>query len=497
LKLRPIQEKAKADILASFSAGGTYHLCEAVVSFGKTILSSSLMETALTQHGAKCLFLAHLQELVIQTYEKFVKTAPHLADRVGIFNAGLARKEVADITIGSRQSVARGLKFFGKINLIIIDEVHLMSDDGEFDRIIEYFLKLNPRLRVLGITGTPYRLKTGLIYGAGKRFPSLAHKTGMEEMIEAGYLSKFRYKLRVDPRLKEELDNLNLVGGEYNQGELSETMQDGMHMNSVKIAIEEHARDRKSIIVFATSIDHAERLAFVLGGKAVHSKMRRDDIRDRIDLFKSGDLRVLVNVGVLAIGFDAPNVDCAVLARPTLSPAMYVQMIGRALRISPEKRDALILDLVGNYHKHGSPMNPIVSEARKKSEQEPDVCPSCFEIVPLGEKVCPECDFDMTSLIEERKRKERKLEEERLKLEEIDVKKSLVTKKWTKDDHITMKGNEGVLFCIKIKGRSKPLFKFSGKNSSWLPKIIENFNKIQVGQMYEVESTGYGDWLKI
>ena len=120
MKLRPIQEKAKADILASFCAGGTYHLCEAVVSFGKTILSSSLMETALTQHGAKCLFLAHLQELVSQTYDKFVKVAPHLADRVGIFSAGLARKEVADITIGSRQSVAKGLKFFDKVNLSLI-----------------------------------------------------------------------------------------------------------------------------------------------------------------------------------------------------------------------------------------------------------------------------------------------------------------------------------------------------------------------------------------
>ena len=497
MKLRPIQEKAKQDILNSFKQGGTYHLCEAVVSFGKTILSSSLMETALQDHGAKCLFLAHLQELVSQTYEKFIRVAPHLADRVGIFNAGLAQKVVGDITIGSRQSVARGLKFFDKVHLIIIDEVHLMSDDGEFDKIISHFLALNPRLRVLGITGTPYRLKTGLIYGAGKRFPYLAHRTGMEEMIKAGYLSPFRYKVRIDPKMKEDLNNINMIAGEYNQGELSEAMQKAVHMNSVNIAIAEHAHDRKSVIVFATSIDHAEKLAYILHGKCVHSKMKKDDVRDRIDAFKDGSLRILVNVGILSIGFDAPNVDCAVLARPTKSPAMYVQMIGRALRICEGKKDALILDLVGNFHEHGSPMNPIVSEAKKKGEHDPDVCPKCFEVLPQGVKICPACGFDMTELIEAKERKKEKLEQARILLEEINVKKFKIIKKWINHPHVTSQGNTGYLFCVRVKGRTKPLFKYAGENSSWLEGVMDNYKKIEVGQEYEIEENKFGGWIKV
>ena len=422
--------------------------------------------------------------------------APQLRDRVGIFSSGHDRKEVADITIGSRQSVALGLKKFSKINLIVIDEAHLMSDDGQFDHIISYFLALNPRLRVLGITGTPYRLKGGFIYGEGKRFPKLAHRTGMKEMIEAGFLSPFKYKMKVDQKMKDDLEKIALVSGEYNQGSLGETMQDSIHMNSVRIAIEEHAQDRKHIIAFATNIKHAEALAFVLKCKCVHSQMHKDDVRKNIDDFKNGVSRILVNVGILSIGFDAPITDCAVLARPTMSPAMYTQMIGRALRISEGKKDALILDLVGNYSKHGSPMDPYVKEAKKK-EPEPNVCPECFDVVPPELSICPECGYNLKEIVEAREKKEKKLEQERILMEEIDVKKSLVVKKWAKDPHITGKGNYGILFCIKVRGKSKPLFKFAGHNSKWMDGVVDNFNKIEVGEYYEIQENSYGGWITV
>jgi len=332
MQLRPIQQEAKEAILSSFKKGGTYHLAVEPVSFGKTILASALMETALMEHGAKCLFLAHLQELVLQTHDKFVKVAPHLAHKVGIYHAGSNRKEVADITIGSRQSVARGLSNFDSMNLIIIDEVHLLSDEGEYDAIIDHFLSLNPRLRVLGVTGTPFRLKTGMIYGQGKRFSEPCHRTTMKDMIDVGYLSPFRYKMKVDSQLLDELEQVKVVGGEYNNGQLGDVVSEPIHMKSVLRAIEEYGSDRKHIIVFATNIAHAESLSSVLGYKCVHSQLDKHEIRKRIDDFKEGRERILVNVNVLSIGFDAPLIDCIVLARPTLSPAVYVQQIGRSLR---------------------------------------------------------------------------------------------------------------------------------------------------------------------
>jgi len=103
-------------------------------------------------------------------------------------------------------------------------------------------------------------------------------------------------------------------------------------MASVVKAIEDYAQGRQHIIVFAVTIEHAERLADLLGCFAVHSKLKREVWRDRVDEFKEGRQRILVNVSQLSIGFDAPCIDCVIFARPTKSPALFTQMAGRSLR---------------------------------------------------------------------------------------------------------------------------------------------------------------------
>jgi len=327
VKLRPIQEECLESVISSFKSGGTYHLVQAPVAFGKTILASALIQKAVQKWGAKCLFLAHLQELVLQTEEKLKAVAPEID--CGIFGAGLGRKEIKTVTIGTKQSIVRALDRLVDINLIIIDEVHVMGKNDDYLKIIKHCLAQNPRLRVLGVTGTPFRLGEGYIYGDDKRWADLVHYTTLDQMIEIGYLSPYRYKMACSP----DLSKVKKSAGEFNIGDLSDEMIKEYHMGSVKQAIDEHAQARKSIMVFAVTIEHAEALAEFLGCEAVHSKLDKDTWRDRVDRFKSGVARILVNVTQLSIGFDAPRIDCIVLARPTMSPALFVQMIGRSLRI--------------------------------------------------------------------------------------------------------------------------------------------------------------------
>jgi len=147
MKLREIQKEALNSALESFKSGGTYHLIQAPVAFGKTILASALIQEAVIKYGARCLFLAHLKELILQTEEKLKAFAPDID--CGIWCGGLGSKESKQVTIGTRQSIVRALNELGVVNLIIIDEVHVMGKNDDYKKIVDHFLKLNPRLRVL------------------------------------------------------------------------------------------------------------------------------------------------------------------------------------------------------------------------------------------------------------------------------------------------------------------------------------------------------------
>jgi len=486
LQLRPIQENFVNDCLESFKTGGTYHLAVAPVSFGKTIVSSALMSKAVHQWGAKCLFLAHLTELVVQTVEKF--RAVDSTVECGLFMG--KSKQVADVTVGTRQTVGKNLESFGAVNLIIIDEVHLYS--SQYQEIVDYFLAKNPRLRVLGVTGTPYKLGQGFIYGEGTTWGDLVFQTTMDQMIRLGYLSQYRYKID-DGGVKDDLGKVSKVAGEYNEGELGELMSREVHMASVAKAIEDYAGERKHIIVFAVTIEHAERLAGLLGCFAVHSKLKKEVWRDRVDEFKAGRQRILVNVSQLSIGFDAPCIDCVIFARPTKSPALFTQMAGRGLRVTEGKSDCLMLDLVGNYRTHGLPSNPKVrakGEKESKSEGEPTakVCEECLEVIPVGGKVCPACGHIHIEEVEE--------VDARQKLVEVEAKDERLTLvRWWEKPKVSKMGYHGVLFVAKVEERDKPLFKSASNGTAKQGKIREQLKELKTGDKIEIVSTPYGDWI--
>ena len=484
MKLRPIQEDCISEVFSSFRNGGTYHLVNACVSFGKTIVASEIMRKSKTDFGAKCLFLAHLKELVMQTVEKFNVVAPDLS--CGVFMGN--QKNNQDITVGTWQTVSRNLDMFGDLNLIIIDEVHYYSP--KYQAIVDYFLEKNPRLRVLGVTGTPFNAK-GWMYGEGKIWGDPCFEARIDDMIELGYLSPYRYKMAEEMK---ELDGVKKTGSDFDESELEGLLTEERHMGTVKHAIETYAPDRKSIMVFCVTIEHAEKLAEFLGVDCVHSKLHPLQVRNRIDSFKRGETRILVNVSMLSVGFDDPTVDCLVVARPTMSPALFCQIAGRALRISEGKKNALILDLVGNYLRHGLPSNPKIRKPKEKEDQKEkekntaSVCPECFEVVEEG-IVCPYCGAELAA------KKEIIERDEAIKMKEIERLSKIpkVVLVGEKIDCTTKKGFVGSWFWVKLDN-GETIFKFCGNGTAKMEKERAKINKLRDGDHINIVATAYGDW---
>lgn len=490
MQLRPIQTECVEAVFGSFRRGETFTLVEACVSFGKTIVASEIMRRAKVHYEARILFLCHLTELVVQTADKFKRVAPDLD--FGLMCGTLGEKHAHDITIGTRQTVANNLEAFDKLNLIIIDEVHQAGN--QYLEIIAHFIQKNPRLRVLGVTGTPYSIREGFIYGAGKVWKEPVFRAQIDSMIEMGYLSPYRYKVAQMPNLELESVRKNSMG-DYNENDLTEKLTEEHHLGSVKQALSEHCQGRKRIMVFCVSIEHAEKLADYLGVDCVHSKVPREEWVERIRKFRAGESRIIVNVSQLSIGFDCPEVDALVMARPTLSPALFVQSCGRSLRVCEGKGDALIIDLVGNYVRHGLPSDPKVREPKEQQEEkerkihEDLVCPSCLEVVPKG-GACENCGHILATMREIIERHE--IQEMR----EIQTGQAptIVEEKWVKHGHVTKKGYRGKMLCARVKGRGM-IFRFAPDGSERTPNALAKFEAIQVGQRIKLRESKYGLWL--
>jgi len=406
MQLRKYQREMIDASMQSFRAGNNFTLIQAPTGSGKTVYASGLFKECIAEWNIRCLFLCNIGALILQTYEKLLRICPELDGKVGIYSAGVqAKKEQKQVTIGTIQSMRP--EDMDSYNLVIVDEVHNLpfkNEDSMFGRLLLAMIDRNPRCRVLGLTATPYRLAGGYLYGNEPRhwFDSLAYERTIDDMIAEGYLSKFRYKVTVGAkakRLKKDLTGLGRSGGEYNNRELTEVMTKSFHLESAKKAVDDHAKDRRSIVVFCCSIAHAEKMAEVFDGVCVHSKMSKDQQRENLEAFTSGAVRVMANMGMLTTGFDHPPIDCIVMARPTLSPALLVQCCGRGLRLHDGKKDCLILDMGGNYDRHGlftDPKIKVEGDEKKKKEavDRLKICPECGELFEEKPKECEFCGFD-------------------------------------------------------------------------------------------------------
>jgi DNA repair protein RadD len=366
---------------------------------GKSHIIAALCKDALQQWPeTRILMLTHVKELIEQNAEKMRQ---HWANApLGIYSAGIGRRELGEsITFAGIQSVRNKPEQIGHVDIILIDECHLVShkDEGGYRTLITELNIINPNLRVIGLTATPYRLGHGLITDKPAIFDALIEPVSIEQLIFQGYLAPLRSK-----HTKAILDvtGVHKKGGEYIESELQAAVDTDANNTAAVSEIMSLSEGRKAWLIFCAGVKHAENIASILQANGVTAACVTGDMskvqRERIlTEFKAGKIRALTNANVLTTGFDYPDIDLIGMLRPTMSASLYVQMAGRGMRPKSAAKDCLVLDFAGNVSRHGAITN--VKPPSKKGEKEGDapikLCPECSEIVHMSVRECPGCGF--------------------------------------------------------------------------------------------------------
>lgn len=329
---------------------GKHPLCIAPTGSGKSIVIAGLIK----KRNQPVLVLSHVAELLKQNAKILRRLDPHIS--MSFFSAGLGEKNAsAQVVFGSVQSVYRNLRRFRKARpLLLIDEAHLCprSSDAMYAQVFAHFFEA----RRVGFTATPMRVDSGsLIDGSDAWFNHVAHEVGVVELIEKGWLLPLS---GVIAEAQADLEGVGSRGGDFIMEQAQEAV---MRTLSLDAAVEQAcmlAQRRKAWLLFAVGVEHAKQIQKVLGQHGIESAMILGDTPDshrdeHFKQFRAGKLQCLVNVGVLTTGFDAPNLDCIISMRPTRSPVLWQQMLGRGMRLSQGKKDCLLLDFVGNLDRLG------------------------------------------------------------------------------------------------------------------------------------------------
>jgi DNA repair protein RadD len=396
--LREYQQRAIDQLYAWFAAGNDGNPCLVLpTGAGKSHIVAALCKGILQEYpDQRILMLTHVKELIQQNAEKMRQHWPNAP--MGIYSSGLRCKELGEpITFAGIQSVAKRAAEIGHVDIVIIDECHLVShkDEGGYRTLLAALQAINPALRVVGLTATPYRLGHGLITDAPALFSALIEPVSIEELIFKGYLSKLRSKIT---KAKLSTEGVHKRGGEYIESELQAAVDTNDKNQSIVSEVIRLAGDRKSWLFFCSGVDHARHVQEVLNAHGITSACVVGDTpaaeRARILAdFKAGKIKALTNANVLTTGFDHPSIDLIAMMRPTMSPGLYVQMAGRGLRIADGKTDCMVLDFAGVVDQHGpiTAVKPPPKKGDKVGEAPVKVCEKCQEIVHISCKICPAC----------------------------------------------------------------------------------------------------------
>lgn len=349
MKLREYQDRGKKDCLeVLLSSKPTKSVAIQPTGAGKSILIAEITKEL---KDGNVLVVQPSKELLRQNYEKFINAG----GEASIFSASFKSKEIGKVTYATDGSLQVSAFKDKNIKYLILDECHLKTQSGSK---LNAFIKALNIKNVLGLTATPVYLKSAL--GGtqlkmmnrvqGKLFSNICHVTQISELVSGKFWSPIVYDI-------EDIDTDSLVynstGSDFTKGSLTLNYEQNETESKIIESIKNNP-DRKSILVFVPSV--AEAIALkkkIKGSEAVYSGMSDKD-RDRIlSDFKSLKLRVVINVNILAVGFDHPELDYIITARPTASMAMYYQQIGRGVRIHDNKKDCLVTDISGNVSRFG------------------------------------------------------------------------------------------------------------------------------------------------
>jgi DNA repair protein RadD len=397
IELRPYQRSSINALYADWKEGKRAPLIVLPTGAGKSLVIAKLIqELRDAYHDIRILNATHVKELIEQNYAELLKIWP-LAP-AGIYSAGLRRRDAgAQILFGGIQTIAKRAREIGYVDLVLIDEAHLVPRDAEtqYGQLLAGLREINPEVRMAGLTATHFRLGEGYLHeGEGALFDSIAYEASVREMIDAGYLCRPVSKAT---RTHYDLAGVTKVAGDFNQGKLQAAVDVD---NVTAAAVDEtvaRGEGRRSWLLFCSGVEHAQHVRDAIRSRGISAEMVLGDTpsgeRARIlSDFKAGRVRAVTNNSVLTTGFNHPGVDLLAMMRPTLSTGLYVQMVGRGLRNAPGKENCLVLDFAGNIARHG-PIDDVVVKPPSSGDGEAPIkiCPTCDSIVPAAARVCPDC----------------------------------------------------------------------------------------------------------
>lgn len=404
LQLRPYQQEAVDSIFAWFEKETGNPLVVLPTGAGKSLVLAAFIHAVLSAYPReRILVLTHVKELIAQNHAQLLRCWPGAP--AGICSAGLRRREHdAPILFAGIQSTYRHAAKIGWTDLVLVDEAHLIPKEGfgMYRKLLQDLSSMNSKLKVIGLTATPFRTGEGsLDAGADRLFHGIAYTASLVELIRDGYLSPVTSK---STAAEVSTAGVHRVGGEFVAKELEDAALQGDLVQRAVAEIVNRGRDRKAWLIFCCGVRHAEAVYREIEGAGIpvaciFGDTLQDERDAAIEAFKRGELRCIVNVNVLTTGFDAPHVDLIALLRPTCSPGLYVQMVGRGLRRAPGKTDALILDFGSNAVRHG-PIDAIaITQPKDKGSTTNESvervlaksCPKCQTLVAVAVRQCPDC----------------------------------------------------------------------------------------------------------
>lgn len=351
---------------------------------GKSLVIREIVRRVVNEYNRRLIVLQHRKELIEQNSRG--------VDGAGIYSAGLNRAQINEpVIFAGIQSVHRRALEFGRRQLVVVDECHLVAGEGMFQRFLDDLKRVNPDCLVVGLTATPFRTGEGHLEDSG--FWKVCYEAKIPELIAGGFLSPLTNR----PSLVEfDTTSLHLRGGEFIESELQLLFDDDTKIEAACQEILAATADRRSVIVFCSGVTHAFHVAEQIGGEVIHGGTLANERQGLIEAFKAGRLKYLCNCDVLTTGFDAPNIDAVAILRATMSPGLFVQMAGRGFRLAEGKKDCLILDFGNNIQRHG-PLDAVdFGKKKPKSDSDGEApeksCPGCDKKVPAGVRVC-ECGF--------------------------------------------------------------------------------------------------------
>ncbi len=346
--------------------------------------------------SARVLILAHRRELL----EQSITTAFRMfgAGDVGVFAASLGRKDRhAALTVASIQSLSRDPYAIGAQDMVLVDEAHLVPTDADtgFRKTLQAMHAMRPSVAIVGLTATPYRLGSGMLHdGEDALFKGIAYEVEICQLLAEGYLCPVRPRATA-----QRLATTGVaVRGDYVPAQLAAAVDvDATTKAIVRECVSAFA-ERNCWLVFAVSVEHCEHLAAAFNNlgvpsAAIHGSLSASERSSVLAAYKFGHIRCAITCELLTTGFDHPQIDAIALARPTKSPGLYYQMVGRGFRPHPSKVDCVVLDFAENVLRHG-PVDTlsqrITSRAKGDGPAPAKEC-VCGALLATGLRTCPEC----------------------------------------------------------------------------------------------------------